>query len=442
MSDEFLNRLRGADPASDAQPDLDALRARVFAHVDDNVVTFSPRTARLRALRYAAAVALLGLAAGGGYWGGHASTSSTEATGYATFSNASGKVTATTGLGGGGEVAAADRASTMSSTSAQSSYAGWWGNTILKPASSVPNAAGEAMAYRFTSAGLDRLALAKAIARVVGLDPSKVSEGQAGMESIVGNSSLQVDNSTQANFWANNSADRNPYTCGLNETAVSPETAKGDMKAVNEACLRDWAPPSKADAIAQVKQSLASLDLPLLEGARYAAVSRDDRAVSVQVTPVFNGLELGGSTFWVQVSKEGVFGLNGFAAHLEPAMTYPIDGARDVANRSQLRKWASFGPTNVTPQTEPYTYQEQASGAPTTPTRDGRPMVQAWVAEIDVQSASHALQQQWLLDGQTIFLPAWNYTASDGSIWQMLAITADYIDWNSANVALAKTYAR
>ena len=168
--------------------------------------------------------------------------------------------------------------------------------------------------------------------------------------------------------------------------------------------------PARAVAEQQARRAIESLGLPMLKGANYSSSIGDSRMVNVQVTPVVDGFTLDGSNLWVQVAKQGVFGLNGFGAHLEKATTYPIAGARDVANRSQLRKWAAFGPANVTPQTEPIVYADPSAVSPTTRKRDGRLMVQSQLAEITVTQAAHSLQQQWFPGGEILFLPAWNFT--------------------------------
>jgi hypothetical protein len=60
---------------------------------------------------------------------------------------------------------------------------------------------------------------------------------------------------------------------------------------------------------------------------------------------------------------------------------------------------------------------------------NGKPMVQAYVRQVAVLGAERALMQVWLAGGEVMLMPAWNFTAQDGSIWQMLAVTDEYVDW-------------
>ena len=427
MTDEFMNRFAAQDPAANAEPNLESLRATVFAHVDDNVVSFPIR--RGQWMRGVAAAAAIAVVAAGGFAGGRITNVNTDA--LQLIGNESAKVAAATGLGGGSST-------TMSSMDrASSSYAGWYGNTILKPSASVPNVAGEQMAFQFTDSGLDRLALAKAIASATGLNPADVTDLKNGEYLNKGNSQVSVSTETQAWFWSNNNA-RSPYMCGQD----APEATKsdGDMKAINDACLKEWAAPSDAEALAAAKKAFAALGLPLLQGADYAVAWKDDRVVNVLASPVFSGFSMPGLGISVQVGAQGVFSMNGIGAHLVEAKTYPVDGARDVANRSQLRKWAAFGPMNVT-QNQNFVYNEEAAPSSlTTATKNGRLMLQGQLAEIDVTKATAALQQQWFVGGEILFLPAWNYTATDGSVWQMLAISEDYIDWTTGSFGGAVAY--
>jgi len=58
--------------------------------------------------------------------------------------------------------------------------------------------------------------------------------------------------------------------------------------------------------------------------------------------------------------------------------------------------------------------------------------VQAYVSDVAVLGATRGLMQVYLAGGEVMLMPAWNFTAADGSIWQMIAITEEFVDWTSA----------
>ena len=151
----------------------------------------------------------------------------------------------------------------------------------------------------------------------------------------------------------------------------------------------------------------------------------------MNVTPVIDGMEIG-SQWSAEVSKDGVFSISGSGARIVKGDAYPTVGARDAALRSELRKWSSFGPISVYQPQVDYTASNGSSATPTTPQHNGKPMVQAYVSDVSVLGATRGLMQVYLAGGEVMLMPAWNYTAQDGSVWQMLAITDDFVDWTQA----------
>lgn len=433
MNDEFLNRLAANDPAHSAEPDLTRIKARVDAHTAPNVVPMTRRSQYGRTLRVAAAVGVLALAGGIGFAGGsYRADSAIESPLAAVGSNdaaatAPGLDIAREGAGVGG---AGD------SKMVAGGYGGYWGGTvILKPGAELTNAAGTAVAYRLTSDGVDRKALIYAVADVVGIDNPTVTseEGTYQVNEKNGRFNAYVGNDAQVWFNGYNNAS-SPWGC---EQELAGDDGSGTTKteitqAMSTKCDELWKAPSKADAIAAAKAAFAKLDLDGLQGAKYVAFGYNTRATTVSITPVIDGMDV--AMQWsAEVSKDGVFSISGSAARVVKAASYPTVGARDAAARSELRKWMSFGPNQVWAPEQNFGVAESGSSTPTTRTVDGKPMVQAYVNDISVSSATRSLMQVWLADGTTMLMPAWNFTAKDGTVWQMIAITDAFVDWTQAS---------
>jgi len=429
MNDEFLDRLKANDPASTAEPDLTRIKARIDAHTADNVVPMTRRSEWSRGLRVAAAVGALALAGGVGFAGGNlASPDNTTpealVTGLAPNTSDSGRLgVGSVGVGGvGGDAVASDKIG----------YGGYWGNIILKPSSSVTNADGTAYSYAFASDGLDRKALINAIADAIGVKNADITlvDGAYQANDDKGAYNLYVGNDAQVWFNGYNNA-TSPWAC---EQELAGGGSGKDVSITQEMstkCDELWKSPSKADAIAAVKAVFSALGLDGLKSARYQTLDYNTRAMTVNITPVIDGMEV--SSQWsAEVSKDGVFSISGAAARIVKSASYATVGARDAALRSELRKWSSFGPNVVYQPQVDYTTSNGSSATPSTPTKNGKPMVQAYVSDVAVLGATRGLMQVYLAGGEVMLMPAWNFTAADGSIWQMIAITEEFVDWTSA----------
>ena len=414
--DEHFERLRSQDPAAEINFDAHATLARVDARIASSSTTFGQRTRRVtRGMQYLAAAAALAVFAGGGYLTGvevASPASTTEA--VAASGDASMKL-----AGAGGP----------DSASSSSSYAGWYGNTVLKPTAAIPNEGGTAAAFGFDDADLDRLAFAKQLARTFDLDESKVKQE----EFYVGFSEqdgVSVERRPQASFWVNNNA-RSPWGCGVVTDGNAQPRPADEQARIDADCVAAWPRPTDAEALTQARAVLKQLQVPGLAGADLTIGWSDDRSVSIVATQTLNGVVLRGIETTVMVGAKGAFSVNGTAAKLSKVGAYPIDGARDVALRSLQRKWAAFGPSNISTASGAMPFEGASSATPVTLTRNGLPMPQAMLAEVEVVAAKPGVQMIWFPSGETVFLPTWDYTARDGSVWQMLAIAEEYVDWST-----------
>lgn len=419
MKDDFFEQLRDADPARNAGFDADSTLVRVQTRLNRPPrMSVTPQ----RALQYLAVAAAFAIFAGGGYVVGAQRDANTL---IAAAPNVMSGDVASRELGAsGGETAK------MSSAGAA-----WYGNTVLRPADSVPNVAGTAPGYAFDASSLDRVALARAIATALGLDADLVQQQPDGYIGFSASDSVSVDSGTQAQFWANSAA-RNPWMC-MDASTVSPssdgtavEPGRSDAKPIQSDCSATWTRPSDADALRAAKQIVDRLQLPAYRDGTLAIGWSDERSVAVVISPRLNGAVLRGVEMSIQVSSEGVYSIGGVGARVVQAETYPIAGARDVALRSALRKWSTFGPWNIS-QDAGVAVTSGTPDAPKTTIKNGLLMPPAYVLEVDVTSAKRGLQMLWFPGGEVRFLPTWDFVAADGSVWQMLALREDVIDWTA-----------
>lgn len=434
---EFIDRLAANDPAQPGEPELAHIKAKVDAHTAPNIVPMTRRSQYGRTLRVAAAIGALALAGGVGFAGGNQHATGNSAIEQASDTSvgrsdavAPGAAPTNPGLGVGGAGASSDAAKV-----AGGAYMGYGGGVILSAGASVTNTAGTASSYRLSGDGVDRKALAQAIADLMGIDNPKltIQDGSYQINDDKGRYNVYVAGDSQV--WFNGYASASsPWACEQDLAGVdtSGNTKTEITQEMSTKCDQLWTTPSKAEAIAAAKKAFATLGLDGFAGAKYVAYGYNTRATTVTITPVIDGMDV--AMQWsAEVSKDGVFSISGSAARIVKADAYPTVGAKDAAARSELRKWMSFGPMQVWAPEQNFAGTDAPQSTPTTPTHNGKPMVQAYVSTVPVTSAVRSLTQVYLADGSTMLMPAWNYTAADGTVWQMLAITDEYVDWTAAS---------
>ncbi len=428
MNDEIFDRLKANDPASTQEPDLTTIKARVDAHTADNIVPFTKRSQYARGLRVAAAVGALALAGGVGFAGGNLNGNTAPESLVKTVApDINRNSGANMGLQPNGGVGAASD----SSAKLGGSYMGYGGSVVLDPSATVTNAAGTAWSYKYSNAGLDLKAFAQDLASVVGLKDVVVSlvDGSYQANDDKGAYNVYVGNDVQSWFNAYNNAG-SPWNCEQGLATPAKDGSVNITAEMTAQCDKEWVTPSKADAIAAAKAAFVKLGLQGLKGATYTAYSYSNRSMTVSATPSIDGMEV--SSQWsVEVSKDGVFSVNGVAANIVKADSYPTVGARDAALRSALRMWQAFGPQQVwSPDQNGVGVDGSTSVAPTTPMHNGKPMVSGYVSTVSVLGAERSLMQVNLAGGELMLMPAWNYTAQDGTVWQILAIADEFVDWS------------
>lgn len=428
--DEAMARLAQHDPAH-AEPDdahLAQLRARVLARADGEASgSVTPLRRSGRALRITAAAAALVVVAGAaGAVGRATAPDDLAALTMVPSGNAPGGMTSASEMGGG--------------DAALRGAGGWWGPTVLEPAPDLSDEGGTAPAYTYDNSDVDPQALAGALADAMGATATVTGNATGGW-SLAGSSSdggqftgwVGVD--AMASFSGYVDV-RSPWYCpppasGAGMGAVEPGSSGGAVSEPMPACTpTPMTAPSEQDAIAQVRSAFERLGLDV-DNARFTALTYES---TVQVSAwIVVDQQVLPTTWNAEVSSRGLVSISGHVARLVALGDYPVVGARTAALRSQDARWSGLGPTwawrsegaAVDMPREPVVAPDER---PQVRTVNGRPVLTSSVSITTVTDATMGIAQYWLADGRPVLLPAWQYTATDGSRWAMLAITDEYVD--------------
>jgi hypothetical protein len=335
--------------------------------------------------------------------------------------------------------------------------------TLLEPSEDLPNRPGEAAGYHLDPSGVDRTALAKRLAKLIGATGSlSNSQGNLSISSNDGYApNLWVSSDSQVSFSAYTHA-RSLWTCNWYVTESAPEPGEpmttkpssgggssGSGADTDEPSPdREYAPspilcegqkrvegPTVSSAIATARQAFQSLGL----NTQNLTWTATQNGLATEVRGVFmvqgQALQLGWSA---EISSLGVYSLSGFAAELTELATYRTVGARTAALRSHDPRWSQFGPQYIwgsheaapsvrTPTSSTGTAAPQVD--PQQPSADSAGLGSALRVPINivtVTSATVGLMQYWI-DGRLLILPTWEFTDTSGNRWAMVAIADEYV---------------
>jgi len=467
--DPVLDRLRAADPAAGAEPDLAVLDAAVRARRADP--TDELATARARRGRWTwwpvAAVAASALVFGtagfalgnsdGGARGGAANT----AGGVITLGQQD------TGGRAGSEAAPATAGSKLSS----SMIAPWFGGRTVFDAAGLPDDAGSAEAWAFDPAKVFTQETANRLARALSLPGVAALVNGAWTVGPTDGSgpSLQLQPDGVASVNYSNPA-LEPYGCqqvapesvppgsatgsgstgagGLAPSAgVSAPTAANPSPQPPQPCASTsigTAPQGDA-AIARARDLLGSLGLDPKAFEYEAQDSGMPQSSWVTASQVVGGQRTGG-TWSVGLVGDGVQSLSGSLAPVRSLGTYDVVSARAAAARlTDPRFGAGSGWPNayaaqkgsVTAGTPSVVGQGVTSSpdlAPA-PQRTVPPTTEpgsaiAWpVIEVKLTTSRRGLTMYTQPDGATVLLPAYELSSGDGRVWSVLAVTDSHLDF-------------
>lgn len=455
MSDEDLQRLTAADPAQgQADPDLAAVRTRVLAEANGEVVAIRPRRRGL--LIVGAAAASVALLAGGVLIGVALDRGVSGddivalPSGDESFPAVNPEPAPAPALGpgagpmgpGGPEVASADATSAMI----------WPGyQETLEPGADLSDEAGTAAGYQLNGTDIDRTALARQLADVFEVSGTpRTEEGSVWVGPTDGTApSVWVSNDAMVS-WSYYDPTRNPWDC-LNDRGVQDDVSPANPGG-SQPCPGASAAPSERDARDQARGILAALGV----GEAGAADTDIDWETGTDgvITTVTGWQTVEGTRTQLNwsVSFDGVGPLwaNGFSAGLEQVPDYAIVGARTAVVRSQEPRWRAFGPTPSGDTVVALTESGAADGSvsiqsdapngsvasPQSSTATGQPR-RSEAGTIPVQwnpaiaeSATLTLAQYWTPDGNFLLLPAYRYsTADDRGEWVIIAVADSAVNF-------------
>lgn len=461
MSDNFdeIDRLASLDAESATpDPDLTEVRARVMAQAAD---TPARRKGMLIAAGVAAACALLaGTAIAGVAFGRN--TAPVVAAADANPASAAPMI----GLGntGMGPARAANEGAmpqrdmgTAASGAAMDSkmaYPYYYGNQVFTAADGVSSTSpGTATAYVIDSSGVDRMGLAKALAKAFGVkgDPTKDEWGNISLGSQDGTGPSIYVNSDAMASWSFYDPRFDPWSsCVYDGVDVSPmeRSASGgastdpqpapDAAGTSAPSCNDNTGPDKGSSQAQAQALLAKIGVS--QDVEWETIVQGPATTATAWTLV-DGMRTQMSSS-VTFSVDGVTSAYGNAAGVTPVDGYPVVSPKEAVDRSSDPKWRAFGPTSfwgggvypLAADAVKASGTTSSTDAPTpapAPTVDGRPVIQVPISEIVLSGGDRSLVQYWQQDGTLILLPAYRFTDEQGSEWDIISVAESAVDFGT-----------
>ncbi len=171
----------------------------------------------------------------------------------------------------------------------------------------------------------------------------------------------------------------------------------------------------------------------------------DPAGFEVSVDPVTEGNEavrwvsarrvVGGTltndTWSATITDDGIVWLNGSLAEVVELGTYDVISPAEAVRRLGDPRFAQTSPIALGAEAQARADQSVSSDGPgpvPAPPAAGEPI--AWpVADVTITGARLALTQQWTDDGAVLFVPAYELTDDEGSVWSVIAVTDDDLDF-------------
>ena len=479
-SDE-LARLAATDAeAATPDPDLSEVRARVMARAADSP---QRRKGMLIAAGVAAACALLAGTAVAGVAVGR-----NTAPAVVVSAEAAPSAVPMIGLGNAGANPAAGRAnevgmpqrdamgapagmggvgtatSGVAADKAMASYYPYFfgGNQIFTAAADVSSVSpGTATAYTIDATGVDRVALAKSLAKTFGVkgDPVKDEWGTvvvgpqdgSGPTIYVGNDAMAswsyYDPSTdpwstcvyddvmpmEKGVGGGASVDPQPAPDATDSTEANSGSSPAPAPAPTGPSCNDNTGPDAKTSQDQAKALLAKIGVS--QDVQWETTVQGPATVATAWTLV-EGMRTQLSSS-VTFSSEGVSSAYGNAAGVTPIEGYPVVSAKEAVDRSSDPRWRAFGPTMSGGGVYPMAMDATARGndspstPPAAPERDGRPVVQVPLSEVVLSGGDRSLVQYWQLDGTLMLLPGYRFTDAAGAEWDIISVAEAAVDFST-----------
>lgn len=440
---EAMARLRAADPAVDAEPDLTTLRAAVQERWDQ---TPPDELARRRfgwpARLAAAAAAALVVGGGGGYLLG---TDTAE------------PAAEVISLGGAGDGRVAPEAAGLGE--ADMIWPGWYGRTVFT-ASGLSDAGGSASAWGFDpTAAFNAEAIAAAAQALDVPGEPRLVDGMWVVGPNDGSAAtvtLYPDGTTSLSYW---DPTKDVWRC-----PVAPEPMDdGDTGGGVDPCTeRDLGPaPVGEAAIAMLRDVLAALGMDPADFEFEASEEGDSGYGWASAYQVVAG-QRSGVVWSASFTGAGIQGLYGSTAPLVALGDYQVvSPVRAVARLGDPRFGAAFGgvmpllegvaeadlgidvpegdvPVGTAGEAAARDAEAETSDvaeppwsaeppeAPAAGTRVNWPVTDVTIVEARLGLALHTQR-----DGSTLLVPTYELTGSEGGVWSVIAVVDEQLDFTA-----------
>lgn len=416
--DEAIARLRAADPATGVEP-ADGFVERVVADataeaempVTDLATERAKRRPRwLTIAAVAASMLVIGGAGGYGIAALGADRDGTPAAAPPVSSSEGSSVAA-----GSGNVA--EQGATVDPATgsiADSVMPGWARNHFTSSGLALSTQATTAAGYAFDPGAASNVDTIRALAQALGVDGEpELIDGAWYVASQDGSSpSLMVSLDGILSFWYWDPAG-SPWACPGDGMECAP---------VGEIPSEEAAIDALRSIMAAAGQDVSGFDYDSVtwEGATSRA-AQAWRLVDGQRADLAWSLEL---------SATGISSVSGGLAPLVSLGDYPVVSATEAFDRLSDPRFGAqpVGPFYVTNASETELWSPPT--APPTPPAAGSSI--AWpVTEVDIVDARLGFATQTQPDGGTMLLPAYEFTASDGGVWSVIAVADEALDFSA-----------
>ena len=236
------------------------------------------------------------------------------------------------------------------------------------------------------------------------------------------------------NFFFNNPA-LNPWNCGMIEPAAveggdDAATSGLDIAPVDP-CVPTTPAPSEETAIAALKGVLESIGRDPGAYEFSSETWENSPTRSAQAWLIIDGQRTDHSIS-VEVSEAGIISAYGPLAPLVSLGDYPVVSEQEAFERlsdSRFGANQTFWPMEDLARTDPGAAWTPPTAPPTTP---GAGAAVSWpVTNVEITSARLGLASQYQVDGTVLIVPAYEFTASDGGTWSVIAVADEALDFST-----------
>ncbi|MHA7133629.1 hypothetical protein [Oerskovia turbata] len=477
-ADEAYDRVRAADPAASATPDLASIAAKdetVRAHLGDSfgaATATSPgapdgatdatpsgeegtdelaihreRKRRRVPLLGAVAAGVAGVLAFGvgGYALGNAAGSGGTADASAAVAEAPITLEGAAGAQGAAPEAASDSAALGAADARSSVMPGWFGGRTVFQASGLGADGTTAPAWAYDAAGVFSAESAARVATALGVAGEPRQEYGAwtvGPNDGKGASvSLQPDGLASVSF---NDPGKDPWACavvavpepGAEETQTDPQAGCGQKDL--------GAAPAPDAAISTSKDVLASLGLdPAAFEYTTESYDGEGKILAVSAAQVVEGQRTG-NTWSLTHSGAGLSSLYGSLAPTVSIGDYAVVSPTAAVERLGDPRFAgagmiAYGRSSMVPlgdvAPDIATIEPEAEMAPpTVPPTAGEGDAVSWpVRQVTITEARLGWAVHYQADGGAILIPSYELSDAEGSTWSVIAVADDELDFSTTS---------